>query len=154
MADRAELRAAAERKKAEARQKAEAAKRQAQDAKALRANPVPQYAQMPEPTGDAEIDSAADLDAVQSGFRARAADEARRFALATDSEYWGAICFQTREQRDAFFAAIKCLDLVVDARYFDGCEIARRMGISLPGANVPYRAEPKLDPVLVELVKE
>lgn len=154
MADRSELKAKAEAKKLEARQRAEAAKRMAQDAKALRANPIPQYVSMPASTGDAEIDSAADLDAVQSGFRARAADEARRFALATDSEYWGAICFQTREQRDAFFAAIKCLDLAVDARYFDGCEIARRMGINLPAANVPYRAEPKLDPAWVDLVKE
>ncbi len=150
MTDRAELRAAAERKRAEARQKAEAAKRQAQDAKALRANPVPQYAHMPEPTGDAEIDSAADLDAVQSGFRARAADESRRFALATDSEFWAALCFQTREQRDAFLAAIGAFDLVIDARYIDGCELAKRMGVALPDASVPYRAEPKLDPEWVK----
>lgn len=138
-------------KKEEARQRAEAAKREAINRKAVKANPVPQYVQMPEPTGDAQADSLADLDAVQAGFRVRAADESRRFALATDSEFWSALCFQTREQRDAFLAAIGALDLVIDARYIDGCELAKRMGVTLPDASVPYRAEPKLDPEWVKL---
>lgn len=149
--DMAAARENAKLKREEARQRAEAAKREAANRKAVKSNPVPQYVHMPEPTGDAHADSLADLDAVQAGFRARAADESRRFALATDSEFWSALCFQTREQRDAFLAAIGALDLVIDARYIDGCELAKRMGVTLPDASVPYRAEPKLDPEWVKL---
>ena len=46
-----------------AKQKIAAAKRDAEKQKALRKNPPPQLVEMPEPSGDIEVDSAADLDA-------------------------------------------------------------------------------------------
>jgi hypothetical protein len=126
-----------------ARKKIEAAKREAEARKALKNNPPPVLVKMPELTGDPEADSKADLDAVQEGFRARAKQEADRFALATDSEYWACLCFQSREQKDAFLAALNILEF--GDKYIDGQLVAERLGVKLPGADVPYKPEPKLD---------
>lgn len=142
--DRDAIRAAAEEKKEAARQKVEMARREAADRKKLKASPPPVLVRMPEPTGDAEADSAAELDAVQAGFRARAKAKADRFALATDSEYWACVCFQTRAQKEAFLAALKLLDL--GDKYLDGQLVAERLGVALPAADVPYKPEPRIDP--------
>ena len=151
MADMDEKRAAAAAKKDAAKQKIEAAKRDIASRKLLKANPVPKYVVMPEPTGDAEEDSAADLDAVQSGFRKRAADEGNRFALATDAEYWSCICFQTRDQKEAFLAALDILKF--GDKYLDGQAVAKHLGIALPDAAVPYKTSAKPDPAWVEFTK-
>lgn len=151
MADFNEARVVAEAKKAAAKQKIEATKRKLAQRKLLRANPVPKYLDMPEPTGDAEIDSMADLDEVQSGFRKRAADESNRFALATDTEYWACLCFQTREQKEAFLAALDILKF--GDRYLDGQEVAKQLGVALPKADVPYKTSAKPDPAWVEFIK-
>lgn len=143
-------------KKEIAKQKIEAAKRDAVNKKLLKANPVPKYVDMPELTGDAETDSANDLTEVQAGFRKRAADEANRFALATDSEYWACICFQTREQKEHFLAALDILkftDQSTGGRYLDGQEVAKQLGVTLPSANVPYKTSAKVDPTWVDFVK-
>lgn len=98
---------------------------------------------MPETTGNPEVDSRADLDAVQKGFRERMKNESNRFELATDSEYWFAACFQTREQKEAF---LKAIDLIAHGdKYIDGRLLAEKLGIEVPDANVPYRAEGKID---------
>lgn len=151
--DATELREQARQRREGARQKAAAAKLESERQKALRANPVPQYVEMTEPSGDAEADSLKDLGELESGFRRRAADEGRRFALVTDSEYWGAICFRTRAQKEAFFGALGVLDLSIGARYFDGNAIAERLGIALPDESVPY-TDVKPDPAWAEFVKE
>lgn len=143
MADLNEMRAAAQAKKDEARQKIESAKQAAKQAKALKAKPLPKYVEVPEPTGNAELDSAADLDAVQAGFRKRAKDEGKRFALATDTEYWACLCFQTREQKEAFLAALNLLSL--GDKYLDGQEVAKVLGVKIPGADVPYNTSSKRD---------
>lgn len=53
-------------------------------------------------TDDLATDAALELDALQQGYRARAAAEVDRFREATDSEYWVAIVFRNREDKDAF----------------------------------------------------
>ena len=150
MANMADKRAAAAAKKDAAKQKIEAAKREAANRKLLQANPVPQYVDMPEQTGNAQADAAADLDAVQAGFRKRAADESNRFALATDTEYWACLCFQTREQKEAFLAALDLLKF--GDKYLDGQEVAKQLGVALPEAAVPYKTSAKPDPAWVEFV--
>lgn len=152
--DMAMMKADALRMKDVAKQSMAASKLEAAEAKLLRANPVPKYVTLPD--GDSEGiegDSKADLTALQEGFRKRAADEGRRMALATDSEFWAAVCFQSKEQRDTFFAALKVLDIGIGGRYFDGCAIAERLGIALPSADVPYKASSKPDPVWIEFTK-
>jgi len=150
--DRDAIRAGAEAAREVAKQQAAAARREAEEAKAALKKPVAKYVEMPAPTGDAETDSAADLDELQSGFRKRAADESARFALATDTEYWAALCFQTREQRDHFFAALKVRDIGIGGRFYDGCAVAKALGITLPSADVPYKPEPKPDPAWIEFL--
>lgn len=151
--DRDAIRAQATARRDEARQRIEAARRSAQQAKLLRANPVPQYVDMPEPTGNAEVDSEKDLGELEQGFRRRAADEGRRFALVTDSEFWGAICFRSRAQKDTFFAALGVLDLAIEGRYFDGVAMAERLGIDLP-QEPEIGAGKQPDPTWIEFVRE
>ncbi len=135
-----------------ARQKIEAAKREAEARKALKKNPPPVMVYLPEPSGNPEEDSAADLDALQQGFRSRSKAENDRFALATDSEYWACLCFQTREQKDRFLSALKILEF--GDKYLDGRLVAERIGIELPEASVPYKPEPRLDRDWLSFVKE
>lgn len=129
-----------------------AAAQAAQEAALLRQNPVPQLVDMPEPEGNAELDSFADLDAVQAGFRKRAKMEASRFKKATDSEYWFAVCFQTREQKEAFLRAMKLIEL--GDKYLSGELVAKQLGVDLPSADVPYRPDPKIDAAYAALTEE
>jgi len=62
-------------------------------------------------TGSVEADSKAEVSAVLQGFKDRAKAEQKRFDLATDSEYWVALCFQSREQKEEFLRAVKMLAL-------------------------------------------
>jgi hypothetical protein len=104
----------------------------------------PKYVDMPENSGNAEKDSEADLTELQKGFRNRAKEEGNRFRLATDTEYWGVLCFQTRAQRDAFFTSLD-LDQFGDSRYYDGNAIAKAMGVTLPEESVKYTPSPRID---------
>jgi hypothetical protein len=88
--------------------------------------------------GTADGDCAATLKAVKSAFQVRAAEEAKRFEAATDSEYWCALVFETREQKEAFLAAMRWLQH--GDKYLDGILLARQQGVALPPAKVPYRA--------------
>lgn len=142
-ADIIAARKAAQEAKAIAKQKAEHAKRQARDAKALKTTPPRKYVNMPPLTGNAETDSAADLDAVQAGFRERAKDDKSRKALATDTEFWACLCFQTRAQKEAFLSALKLLDL--GDKYIDGLDAAQRLGIDLPDERPPYHDTTRID---------
>ena len=130
--------------------KIESAKQEAKHAVAKRKRAKQPTVVMPEITGNPEVDSRADLDAVQKGFRDRIKNENNRFELSTDSEYWFAACFQTREQKEAF---LKALDLLVYGdKYIDGRLLAEKLGIELPAADVPYRAEGKIDKDYVQFV--
>lgn len=150
MVDLSQLKADAILKKAQAKDKIAAARAEVVTRKALLKNPPPQYVAMPKMTGDAQADSAADLDAVQEGFRKRAKDEGNRFALATDTEYWACLCFQTREQKDAF---LKALDLLkFGDKYLDGQKVAAQLGVELPAADVPYNTSSKTDPAWAGLI--
>lgn len=69
------------------------------------------------------------LPRVLSAFQQRAKTEQDRFADVTDSEYWVCLCFQSREQAEAFAAGAK---LPAGEKYVDGRKFARRLGIELP----------------------
>ena len=80
-------------------------------------------------TGNAEVDSQQELSAVLSGFKGRAQVENQRFLDATDSEYWFAVCFQTREQKEEFLEKLKLME--IGDKYLDGMEVAKALGIEL-----------------------
>ena len=124
-----------------ARRKAELAKLNAKAAIAAKKNP--QLVEMPEGTGDSEADSFADLDEVQAGFRKRTKMEAQRFADVTDSEYWFAVCFRTRAQKEAFLRAMKWMEF--GDKYLPGELVAKELGIDLPDEDVELKSLPRID---------
>lgn len=89
--------------------------------------------------------------AVLQAFIARSKAEQARFLLATDSEYWVGLCFQTREQKEHFLREAKLLQ--AGDKYIDGALLAKRMGIELPPAAVPYNVSTKVDAKYAALVK-
>jgi hypothetical protein len=96
----------------------------------LNAEPEPDPLADVEYTGDLATDSAAELDALAKGFRERTKREDERFRLATDSEYWFAVCFKSRADKDAFLAAARLMP--VGDKYLDGYAVARTLGIPMP----------------------
>lgn len=98
--------------------------------------------------GTADGDMKATLDAVGSAFAKRAKAEAQRFKNATDSEYWFAVVFETREQKEAFLRFMKWQK--EGDKYLDGIRLAEKVKCPLPAAEVPYVAA-KPDKKLNEL---
>ncbi|EMK1731267.1 hypothetical protein V8N76_004573 [Salmonella enterica] len=125
--------------KEKARRKAAKAKEQIKTAKAIAAMPT---VDMPEVTGDIEADTKADLDAMQQAFRDSLKREDKRFELATDTEFWVAVCFQTREQKEVFLRALAMIE--EGDKYIDGQRLAERLNIPLPEGNVPYKPDGKV----------
>lgn len=99
------------------------------------------------PTVDAL--SKEEVSALKAAFIARSNKEDARYTQAVDSEYWFAVCFQSRSQKNAFLKAMG-ITLWGD-KYLDGARIADKFGITLPGA-LPSKPLKALDPILVDLV--
>jgi hypothetical protein len=142
----------AEKARAEAKQKAVAAKRDAEEARRLAKNKPSTVHKAPEPTGDPEVDTNAELKALHAAFRKGAQNEEKRFLSATDSEFWCCICFQTREQKEAFLAALNLLQF--GDKYLDGQLVAEQMGVSLPQSDAIFTAAGRVDPKWLEFVEE
>ena len=70
-------------------------------------------------------EAAAELDAMQQAYRDRAKAEQARFTAATDSEYWFAVCFSDREEKEAFLREFNLDDL--GDKYLAGADVARRL---------------------------
>jgi hypothetical protein len=99
----------------------------------LNAEPEPDPLADVEYTGDLAADSSAELDALAQGFRDRTKREDERFRLATDSEYWFALCFKSREDKEAFLKAAGLM--AVGDKYLDGYAVARVLGIDMPSTD-------------------
>lgn len=95
----------------------------------LNAEPDPDPLENVEYTGDLAEDSRRELNAVQQGFRDRAKREAERFRLATDSEYWVAVCFKSREDKEKFLRNAGLL--AIGDKYMDGYAVARVLGVEM-----------------------
>ena len=91
-----------------------------------------------------------EVSAVLAAFKQRAKNEQERFLLATDSEYWIGVCFQTRAQKEAFLLGVNLLQH--GDKYIDGELLAKRMGIALPAADVPYNVSARPDKKLAAMV--
>ncbi|RTE47903.1 hypothetical protein [Actinobaculum sp. 352] len=69
-------------------------------------------------TDNLETDSARELSALEQSYRDRAKAEENRFRQATDSEYWIAVCFPSREEKEKF---LRKWDLIDHGdKYLDG----------------------------------
>ncbi|MCC8251502.1 hypothetical protein [Saccharothrix luteola] len=95
----------------------------------LNAEPEPGPLADVEYTGDLATDSAAELDTLALGFRERTRREDERFRLATDSEYWFALCFASRAEKDAFLHAARLFH--IGDKYLDGRAAAAALGVTM-----------------------
>lgn len=86
-------------------------------------------------TGELESDSDKEVSALLEGFQERAKREDERFRIATDSEFWFAVCFQSREQKEAFLQAMGWIQN--GNKYLDGITLANQAGITLPKVDLP-----------------
>ncbi len=102
-------------------------------------------------TGDVEQDTVAELGAAEAAFRAREEREAVRMSNEIDSENWFAVVFETRAQKDEFLAKLNLLD--IGDKYFDGRDIADRLGVALSPSRREYRPEPRIDPRFAALAE-
>lgn len=81
-------------------------------------------------SGDLEADCLAEFEALQTAFVDRRRQEDRRFRDATDSEYWVAVCFSSRAEKEAFLRAIPGPELASD-KYVNGRELAHRLNLEM-----------------------
>ncbi len=85
--------------------------------------------------GDIETDAAAEVKILSDTFSGRAKLEQARFELATDSEFWFAVYFQNREQKEIF---LKFMDwFETGDKYLNGLALAEELGIELPLVKLP-----------------
>lgn len=80
-------------------------------------------------SGNLAQDAAAEFTALEQGYRDRAKAEADRFKRATDSEYWVAVCFTTREEKEAFLRAAGLAHL--GDKYLDGRQVAAALDVDI-----------------------
>ena len=97
---------------------------------------------------DVEQIAAEDASEMLTAFRTAARREDQRFLDATDSEYWVAVCFQTREQKEEFLRKAG-IDHLGD-KYVDGMKVAQKLGITLE-SRVPTLPNLRIDRRLNEL---
>lgn len=83
------------------------------------------FATLGDPTGDLEQDCADEAAALTAAFRSRTQQENDRFRRATDSEYWIAVCFTSRDDKEAFLTEFGLTDL--GDKYLDGTKLAERL---------------------------
>ena len=62
-------------------------------------------------------------------FKAQSKEERKTFIENVDSEYWVAICFQSREQKDEFLVQAGLAQY--GDKYLDGMDVAEHMGIHI-----------------------
>ncbi len=90
----------------------------------------------------------AELTELQSAFQKRAKREDARFLEAVDTEYWLAVCFQTREQKEEFLRKLKLSGL--GDKYLDGRRVAKKLGVSISAPGPAWR-EKKANKRLTDL---
>lgn len=76
------------------------------------------------------------------------AKQSQAIELANDTEYWFAVYFQSREQKEAFLKAMAWFEH--GDKYIDGRHAAKLQGIELPPRPAPYKVG-KIDQKLKDL---
>lgn len=69
-------------------------------------------------------------------FKEQAKKEDQRFLDDNDSEFWFAVCFQSREQKEAFLAALGWAEF--GDKYLSGRKCAKKQGVDLPPADEKF----------------
>lgn len=98
---------------------------------------TPSKSRKVKPTKDAIKDAERELTEIEKDFRERKAKERERFKVATQSEFWFCVCFQSQEQKDAFLKAVGIYEW--GDKYIDGVEWAKQQDIDLPQVELQKR---------------
>ena len=112
----------------------------------------------PDPLADvnyhqsAEAAADEELSALLDGFKQRAAREDDRFDLATDSENWFCVAFQSREQKEKFLQALGWL--ACGDKYLDGVALAQHGSIDIGTVELSDPVKRGPDKRLRDLVKK
>lgn len=89
-------------------------------------------------TGDLPADCGAEFEALQESFEerknregmaARAKAERERFQKATDSEFWFAVCFEDRDEKERALKALKVNKRMMGDKYLDGRKLMQVLGL-------------------------
>jgi hypothetical protein len=74
--------------------------------------------------------------------------------LKVDTEYWFAVCFQSREQKNEFLEKMGIIHL--GDKYIDGLKLSEKLGVPIKPINLPKRNPPKLNVILkkVPIIKK
>lgn len=93
------------------------------------------------PVLQVETDADDEQSEVLTGFRQRAKRDDNRYWDAVDSEFWVAVCFQSREQKEEFLTKV---GLIADGdKYLDGMLVAEKLGVIL---ETPIESPPQVRP--------
>lgn len=82
-------------------------------------------------TDKLEVDCGREFEALQKGFADRAKAERKRFRQATDSEYWFAVCFESREEKEKFLKSAGVIKSMMGDKYLDGRKLAQILGVDM-----------------------
>lgn len=93
--------------------------------------------------------AAEEVSEILASFKARERTEEQRFHDATDSEFWVALCFQTREQKEEFLHKMRWFEL--GDKYIDGMQAAERANVTL-SSRIPPMPTARADRQLADLV--
>lgn len=85
-----------------------------------------------------EPDCIAEMNAVVKGFQENDAKRRAYYRQIFDTEYFVAVCFQSREQKEEFLAKSGLSQFGQD-KYLDGRKVARHLGVELTPNNVSQR---------------
>lgn len=135
--------------KAKIKEQAQLKKVNAQQASKRRKQKQKTFYEIKKPTGDVEVDSKNDLTELQDSykkhqdFRERLEKENQRLDITTDSEYWVALCFTTRSQKEDFLRKLNILQF--GDKYLDGEKVAQELGIDLESVEMKYQISDKID---------
>ena len=78
-----------------------------------------------------------ELSEVLRKFKEQAKQEQEVYLENVDSEYWVAICFQSREQKEEWLKKTGLIEF--GDKYLDGLEVAKKMGIDIADMTPPIR---------------
>lgn len=89
-------------------------------------------------SGDLNADCGAEFEALQDSFEElknrdgmadRVKAERKRFQKATDSEFWFAVCFEDRDEKERALKALKVNKQMMGDKYIDGRQFMQVQGI-------------------------
>jgi hypothetical protein len=91
-------------------------------------------------TGSVQKTALVELEAVQTAFYERRNSEKHRSITQFDTEYWFAVIFEDRDQKEHFLQALGIIQH--GDKYVDGRILAECLSIELPASDVRYDLRP------------